>query len=302
VADSLELWRRKGDSFTYRGHDVFVRRAGDKAAPVLLLIHGFPTASWDYAPLWESLASRWRVLTLDMLGFGFSAKPRNYPYSIGDQADLLQAFLRAESVTDYHVLAHDYGDTVAQELLARDSSQPRLRSVCLLNGGIFPEAHRPLLIQRLLSSPAGPLVARLSTRTTVAVSMRRIFARRRPPTREELDGFWTLVAHGNGRAVLAEVSRYRHERRRMRQRWVGALQTTAVPLRLIVGTADPIAGSAMADRYRQLVPRPDVIELAGVGHYPQVEVPEQVLQAYAAFRAPKSCLQAGQAGARNSGP
>jgi pimeloyl-ACP methyl ester carboxylesterase len=252
---------------------------------VLLLIHGFPTASWDYAPLWQALAARWRVLTLDMLGFGFSAKPRGHAYPLANQADLIEAFLRAESVTDYHVLAHDYGDTVAQELLARNSAAPKLHSVCLLNGGIFPEAHRPLLIQRLLSSAVGPLVARLSTRATFAVSMRRIFARQRPPTREELDGLWALVTHGNGRAVLATVSRYRLERRPMRPRWVGALQTTAVPLRLIVGTEDPIAGAAMADRYRQLVPRPDVVELPGVGHYPQIEAPDQVLRAYEDFRA-----------------
>lgn len=285
MVDSLELWRRGGAVFNWRGHDLFVRRAGATAAPVLLLIHGFPTASFDYAPIWDSLAARYRLLTLDMLGFGFSAKPRRDSYPLADQADLFEAFLRAESVTDYHVIAHDYGDTVAQELLARDSAVPKLRSVCLLNGGIFPEAHRPLLIQRLLSSFAGPLVARLSTRTTFAVSMRRIFARQRQPTAEELAGLWALVTHGNGRAVMATVSRYRLERRPMRPRWVGALQTTAIPLRLIVGTEDPIAGTAMAERYRQLVPRPDVVELPGVGHYPQIEAPDQVLRAYEDFRA-----------------
>ena len=284
MSESPDEWRRKGTSFTYRGHEIFVRSAGDKAAPVLLLIHGFPTASWDYAPLWEDLAARWRVMTLDMLGFGFSAKPQNHAYSIGDQADLMEAFLRAEAVSHYHVLAHDYGDTVAQELLARNSSEPGLRSVCLLNGGLFPEAHHPLLIQRLLSSPLGPLAARLSTRASFSFSMRRIFAQDRPPTPAELEGFWALLTHGNGRAVLAAVSRYRHERRRMRGRWVGALQTTVVPLRLIVGTADPIAGATIAERYRQLVPHPDVLELAGVGHYPQMEVPDQVLRGYAEFR------------------
>ncbi|MEQ1802526.1 MAG: alpha/beta hydrolase [Gammaproteobacteria bacterium] len=285
MADSLELWRRPGTVFAHRGHAIFVRRGGDPAAPVLLLIHGFPTASWDFAPLWGGLAARWRVLTLDMLGFGLSAKPPGHPYAISDQADLVQAFLRAEGVAEYHVLAHDYGDTVAQELLARDTSVPALRSACLLNGGIFPEAHRPLLIQRLLSSPVGPLVARLSTRSTFAASMRRIFSKSRPPTEAELDGWWALVTRGDGRATLAGLSRYRQERRRLRARWVGALQTTRVPLRLIVGLADPIAGAATAVRYRQLVPVPDVVELPGVGHYPQVEVPDLVLEAYEAFRA-----------------
>lgn len=285
MAASLEFWRRTGESFDWQGNRIFVRRAGDEAAPVLLLIHGFPTASWDYAPVWDALAARWRVLTLDMLGFGFSAKPRHQAYPLASQADLVEAFLRSESVTDYHVLAHDYGDTVAQELLARNSVEPALRSVCLLNGGIFPEAHRPLLIQRLLSSVAGPLVARLSGRATFAVSMRRIFSRQRPPTRDELDGLWALVTKDGGRTVMAAISRYRLERRELRPRWVGALTTTTVPLRLIVGTEDPIAGSATAGRYRQLVPRPDVVELPGVGHYPQIEAPEQVVHAYEEFRA-----------------
>lgn len=284
MVESLESWRRSGTSFDYQGDDIHVRSGGNPAAPVLVLIHGFPTASWDYAPLWEALILRWRVLTLDMLGFGYSAKPLTHRYSILDQADLFEAFLRAEGVSNYHVLAHDYGDTVAQELLARQSDSPRLRSVCLLNGGIFPEAHRPLLTQRLLSSPVGPLVARLSTRATFAASMRRIFARSRPPTTDELDGFWTLITHGNGRAVLATVSRYRLERRRRRERWVGVLETTNVPLRLIAGMEDPIAGATIAKRYRELVPRADVVELPGVGHWPQIEAPTLVLKAYDEFR------------------
>jgi pimeloyl-ACP methyl ester carboxylesterase len=285
VADSLELWRRSGTSFAHEGHDIYVRRGGEPAAPVLLLIHGFPTASWDFAPLWDALAARWRVLTLDMLGFGLSAKPAGHAYSIAGQADLIRAFLQVEGVVEYHILAHDYGDTVAQELLARDVPAPALRSVCFLNGGLFPEAHRPLLIQRLLSSPVGPLAARLSTRTTFAASMRRIFGRNRPPAQTELDGWWALVTQADGRGALAGLSRYRQERRRLRDRWVGTLQTTHVPLRLIVGTADPVAGLSIAARYRQLVPGADIVELEGVGHYPQLEAPERVLAAYGEFRA-----------------
>ena len=272
----------------HRGYPIFVRTDGDPAAAPLLLIHGFPTASWDWAPVWAALAQRYRVLALDMLGFGFSAKPVGFAYRISDQADLLIAFLQAEGVAGYHVLAHDYGDTVAQELLARAAEAdtvPRLQGICLLNGGLFPEAHHPLLIQRLLASPLGPLVARLSTRTSSAASMRRIFSRQRPPTAEELDGFWELISRGDGRAALPALSLYRREREQRRARWVGALQTARLPVRFIVGTDDPIAGSDMAQRYRELVPEADIVELDGVGHYPQIEAPERVLQGYLEFRA-----------------
>src|SRR5690554_6242724 len=118
---ALAAWREAGLTYSHREQAIFYRdsnpRGGD---PVLLLIHGFPTASWDWHRVWPALTARFgRVLAADMIGFGFSAKPRRYPYSIFDQADLQEGLLRAAGVARAHILAHDYGDTVAQELLAR---------------------------------------------------------------------------------------------------------------------------------------------------------------------------------------
>ena len=255
---------------------------------MLLLIHGFPTASWDWEPLWSRLAERYRLLALDMIGFGFSAKPPDYRYSILDQADAHEALLRSQDVGEYHVLAHDYGDTVAQELLARQSEpgqRPRLRSACFLNGGLFPEAHRPLLVQRLLLSPLGPWLARRSNKKSLARSMRSIFGRNTAPSSELIDEFWQLLTCHDGLAVMPKLIGYMPERRRHRARWVGALQAGSVPLKLIDGGADPISGAQMVERYRELVPNADVTLLPAIGHYPQIEAPSQVLEAYLAFRA-----------------
>jgi pimeloyl-ACP methyl ester carboxylesterase len=285
---SLRAWHDAGFRFSHQGHPVFARRDGPADAPVLLLIHGFPTASWDWAEIWPVLASRYRVLAPDLIGFGFSAKPPAHPYSIADQADLCEALLRHERVTDYHVLAHDYGDTVAQELLARqlpDRAGPRLRSVALLNGGLFPEAHRPLAAQKVLASPLGPLQARLMSRGRFGASMTRIFGAGTPPSQELLDGFWRLLLAHDGRRVLPRLIGYMEERREQRGRWVGALVHGDVPLKLINGAADPISGEHMAARYRELVPNADVTLLAGIGHYPQCEAPAAVLEAYLEFRA-----------------
>jgi pimeloyl-ACP methyl ester carboxylesterase len=57
-----------------------------------------------------------------------------------------------------------------------------------------------------------------------------------------------------------------------------------VPLRVIDGAADPISGAHMVARYRELLADADTVLLAGIGHYPQTEAPEQVLQHYLAFR------------------
>ena len=284
----LSAWRAGGREIQYRGHAIFVRGGGAPDAHALLLIHGFPTASWDWEALWPALTQRYRVLALDLLGFGFSDKPRRYDYSLVDQAELCEAYLCAEGVRDYHVLAHDYGDSVAQELLARQSDpgeRPRLHSVAFLNGGLFPETHRPVLLQKLLLSPLGPVFARLASRESLAANLRRIFGPGTPLDAELVDAFWSLMQHNEGDAVMHRLIRYIPERRRRRERWLQAMQATKLPLKLIDGLADPVSGGHMVARYRELVPDPDVTELPGIGHYPQVEAPEAVLAAYLQFRA-----------------
>ncbi len=270
-----------------KGRRIFCRDGGPATAPALVLIHGFPTASWDYEALWAPLTARYRVITLDMLGFGFSDKPVDFSYSILEQADLFERRLTELGLTEYHVLAHDYGDTVAQELLARQSEaahRPTLRSVCFLNGGLFPETHRALPVQKLLLSPLGNWVARLITRARFQASLSSIFGRSTQPSLELLDGFWALLQRGNGMRVMPKLIRYMPERVTRRARWVGALQKSPVPLKLIDGASDPVSGRHMAVRYRELVPNANVTLLEGIGHYPQVEAPQAVLESYLQFR------------------
>ena len=283
----LAEWRSVGQFFEYRGYRIFWREAGRADAPVLLLIHGFPTASWDWEALWRELGERYRVLALDMIGFGLSDKPMQYGYSIVDQADLQETLLRLRDVAEYDVLAHDYGDSVAQELIARQSesgARPALRSVCFLNGGLFPETHRPVLAQRLLLSPIGRWIARGMTRRKFAQNFSKIFGPKTPPTRAQLDGFWELLIHNDGLGVFPLLIHYIRERRRQRERWVNALQRATIPLKLIDGAADPVSGAHMVKRYRELVPNPDVSVLDDIGHYPQLEAPQRVLRAYFEFR------------------
>jgi pimeloyl-ACP methyl ester carboxylesterase len=276
----LDDWRAGGADFLWRGHRIFTR-AGGAREPVLL-VHGFPTASWDWAPIWPAITARHRALTLDLLGFGWSAKPTAFPYSVLAQADLCEAVLAHHGVGRYHLVAHDYGVSVAQELLARDRGQ--LASVCLLNGGLFPETHRALPVQKLLESPLGPLLARRIRFPQFAAGMRRIWGTH-PLARAELEAMWQLASASDGTAVMPKLLGYIAERKQQRARWVGALVDARVPVRLIVGLVDPVSGAHMAARYRELVPAPDVVELPGVGHYPQVEAPDAVTAAVLAHLA-----------------
>lgn len=282
MAESLARWQANGSMTKLCGLNIFTRSGGQ--GPVLLLIHGFPTASWDWAKLWPALTRHFRVLTLDLAGFGFSDKPRDLEYSMHLQADLCEALMEQERVHEYSILAHDYGVTVAQELLARHlegSAKQSLNKVCFLNGGLFPETHRALLTQKLLLGPLGPVIARLSSRRKLTTTLQNICMGHL--SQEELDGAWALIEHKQGRRVFPKLIRYIEERRQHRSRWVGALQNSDIPLRVIVGMDDPISGAHMLARYRELVPKADGIALEGIGHYPQLEAPAEVLRAVTAF-------------------
>jgi pimeloyl-ACP methyl ester carboxylesterase len=208
MTHTTHAWKAKGKYFTYRGQNIFWREEGREDAPILLLIHGFPTASWDWEPVWADLLKRYRLLTLDMVGFGFSDKPRNYAYSIMDQADLYDALLASRGVSEFPILAHDYGDTVAQELIARDierCDRPELRSVCLLNGGLFPETHRRVRLQSLRLSPIGPLASLLTNKKKLSQNMIAVFGKEHPPDTETLDSMWDMIRFQHGERIMVTV-------------------------------------------------------------------------------------------------
>lgn len=284
----LLQWKTAGRCFEHQGRSIFYRDEG--SGPALLCLHGYPTASWDWHRVWPQLVGRYRLIAPDMLGFGFSDKPRDHDYSIAGQATLHEALLASLEIDEVHVLAHDYGDTVAQELMARHHGraaqhQPglRLRTVSLLNGGLFPEAHRARPIQKLLRSPLAPLLLRLFNERAFGRSFSAIFGADTRPDAAELARCWTLVEHNGGRANMGRLLHYIDERRRHRERWVGALVQAAMPLQLIAGMDDPVSGAHMVRRYRQLVPDPQVTPLLGIGHYPQWETAAGVAEAVTKF-------------------
>ena len=284
---STAKWQEKGSLVPINGHDIFHVDTGDRNKKAILLIHGFPTSSWDWCKVWEQLSKRYRLVALDMLGFGFSDKPDPHSYSIMEQADIVEGLVTKLGLKTFHVLAHDYGDTVAQELLARQNAGTGIggwESVCLLNGGLFPETHQALFIQKLLLSPLGPLVNKLTTKKRFDKSMSRVFGAQSQPSTKELAGFWELINYNQGRHIFHNLITYMKDRRTHRDRWVAAMTDTEIPIALINGSVDPVSGAHMVEHYINIVGEPRYLkQLSDIGHYPQVEAPDQVIESYLEF-------------------
>ena len=281
---SLDQWYDDTSSFEWKNHRI-VYKVHKSDLPWLLLIHGFPTASYDWCEIWEPLSQQFSLIAPDMLGFGYSDKPNPFPYSIMQQADLIEDLLGQLNIDECHILAHDYGDTVAQELIARfnEGGGLSLKSACLLNGGIFPESHHPLPIQKMLMSPIGFLLSKLLNQKKFEKSFGRIFGPDTMLSTEELSTYWQLVSRNDGHRIAHLIIRYMRERVQNRERWVGALQNFKKPLGLINGLVDPISGQVMVDRYREIISSENIWTMERIGHYPQVEAPAEVLKDYFTF-------------------
>ncbi|MFI3245816.1 MAG: alpha/beta hydrolase [Ferrimonas sp.] len=269
----LQYWYQQGSWFQWQQHKIFYGEHG--AGESIILLHGFPTSSWDWQYLQPVLSQHFQVVHLDLLGFGFSDKP-NQPYSIGAQAQLVMDLLATLGIQHCHIIAHDYGNLVAQELLAHHN-RSQWRSCTLLNGVIFPELQQPLLSQRLWAGHCGSSLAWLFTRHL----LKRLFSYgggAHPPSDYELKGNLQLLQLQQGTQNLAQLSHYLTEMQDSQRVWFTALRDCEVALQMITGCDDPSCDASMLARYQTELPHRPLIPLDGVGHFPHLEAPHRVLQ------------------------
>ncbi len=285
---SPERWTKNARTLTAGGRRLayWTSAERDEDRPWLLLIHGYPTSSFDWSFLWDGLRPHFRLAAMDMLGFGLSEKPRDVGYAIAMQADFQEALLAHLGAGAAHVFTHDYGNTVGQELLARENEGAlsfSIKSMAFLNGGLFPEQHRARPIQKLGLTPLGFLLGLLLTREKLRRSFDEIYGPQTKASDAEIAAHWTFITANGGKRVLHKLLSYIPQRRANRARWVGALKAARVPLRLIDGGADPVSGAHLYHYYKEQVPNADAVLFETIGHYPHTEAPDRTLAAFLDF-------------------
>jgi pimeloyl-ACP methyl ester carboxylesterase len=265
--------------------DVPAARPSD-AAP-LLVLHGFPTSSFDFYRVVDALATDRRVVLFDMLGFGLSSKP-DRPYRLVDQADLAVALVAELGIDRLGLLTHDIGDTVGGELLARQLEgawDVEITDRTLTNGTIYMDLVRLSDGQKLLEAlPDERLAPGILDRDAVLGGLVGTFSDSAHVPAAELEAAWELISHDGGERLLPRLARYIDERRHLEHRFTPPLVDHPSPLTVVWGTDDPIAVPAMADRLARARPDARVVLLDGVGHYPMVEAPDRLLGAMAPER------------------
>ncbi len=259
----------------------------DGEGQIITCLHGFPTCSWDFARIIPPLVDRYRTLAFDFLGFGDSDKPGGHRYSLLEQADLTEAVWKHYHIDRTCLVAHDYGSTVAVELLSRQLNgelATRLTGIVLMNAGLYIDLQRPLLAQRLLQVPlAGALLSRVINQSFFDRQFASLFSPSHPVSEDDLRQYWSAIKRHDGLHIYHRLIYYLTERRLNKERWEKALEQADIPVRYVWGLIDPVSGAQISGEIRRRIPSVDLVELPDVGHYPHLEVPAIVAAEIEAF-------------------
>jgi pimeloyl-ACP methyl ester carboxylesterase len=287
-----EEWQSRGDHFSWlpTGEDVssveiFHVEIGDRGAPVLLLIHGWPTSSIDWFDVAIQLSTRFRVCALDFPGYGFSDKPQGWGYSLTRDEQLIEFYLSevigAESSV---VVAHDRGDSVALLRAARCAegrSATLLEHLVLSNGNIFlPLSNLTQAQRQMLDARSWSQIAAVVTPQVLAGGLgASLFTPPRQAGDPAVEALTATFAHDDGIKVLHEGIQYLVERSENERAWLTALARAPFPVTMIWGLCDTVSPPRVAayvwNEYLMLKPGGNRLYfIPDANHYVQVDRPD----------------------------
>ena len=289
---SPAAWEEAGRLLATTDGDVFVLdlpAVEDAGLAPLLVLHGFPTCSYDWTHVVPALTARRRVLLFDFIGFGLSSKP-DRRYGIRLHADTAEHVVAAAGVDAVALITHDMGDTVGGEVLARDLEGALPFAVTervLSNGSIYLDmAHLSTGQQLLMGLDDAPIdlaANGVDPATGFKGGVALTFSPNHPASDAEMDAQWHFVSRQDGHKLLPRTIRYLEDRRAEEARFTGAIEAHPSPLGVVWGADDPIAILPMTDRLVEARPGTPVTVLDGVGHYPMVEDPARFADAVLAY-------------------
>lgn len=253
------------------GLRIFYREAGPADAPIILLLHGFPTSSHMYRDLIPRLGARYRVIAPDYPGYGFSdtPSPTTFTYTFDHLADVMDKFVQAVGAQRYVLYAQDFGGPVGFRLASRHPE--RVAGLVVQNAvaheeGLAPsmDVARPYWAKRTPETEA-PMRALLTLETTRFQYLHGA----KDPSRVSPDA-WThahalLDRPGNADIQLAILQDYGSNLKRYPE-WQAYFRTHKPPTLVVWGKNDPFFTVAGAQAYARDMPGTET-HILDTGHF-----------------------------------
>ena len=253
------------------GVRVHYQEAGDVSSPAMVLIHGFASSTLVWSKVFLKLAAAgFRVIALDMLGYGYSAKPRTGEYTIDSQAKLLTRLLDALGIQRAIVVGSSYGGAVAATCAL---DYPDRVEQLILVGTVNNNRPLAFMLMRLFGSPVfGDVVSPLliGSRRLLRKRMKRVYDRhawvldeRRVDARH-----FPLRTSGTQRAIIRTVRGWDAERISRDAHLIRQ------PTLLMWGENDIEIPLADGERLHEAIPGSRFVVFLNCGHLPHEEYPE----------------------------
>jgi pimeloyl-ACP methyl ester carboxylesterase len=284
------------------GVRVFYREAGPAGAPVLLLLHGFPSGSHQYRRLIDALAGRYRVVAPDYPGFGFTRAPDDYAYTFEALAGTVDGLVEALGLHRFALYMFDFGGPVGMRLALRHPE--RITGLVIQNANAYVEG---------LSEPARRMIANRPGVPGAEDRVREILTA--PVTRGQYeDGTtdatlvdpagWTLDQHfldspGRDRAQVALALDY-HTNVAAYPRWQRWLREHRPPALILWGRNDAFFPEAGAHAYRADLPDA-AVHVFDTGHFALEEKLPEIVPLIDGFLRADRAAAGGHGGRRGGG-
>ena len=254
------------------GARVHYQEAGDPKNPPMILIHGFASSNLVWSKVFlEFAAAGFRVIAPDLLGYGYSAKPRELDYTIARQAEMMVRFLKQLQIDRAIILGSSYGGAVAVTIAL---DHPQLVEKLILVGAVNNNRPTRYLLMRLFGSPIigdilSPLV--VGSRRLLRLRMKRVYDRhsweldeRRVDARH-----LPLRTRGAHRAIIRTVRRWDAERVSREAHLI------THPTLILWGDRDREVPLTDGERLHRTIPNARMIVFRECGHLPHEEYPEE---------------------------
>jgi pimeloyl-ACP methyl ester carboxylesterase len=275
---NIEQWKQKGNYIDIYGKSVFyIQQKTEK--PTIAFLHGYPSASFDYYKVIPFLEKDFSYVIHDHVGFGLSAKPANYSYSLIEQAEIAIELWKQLGIKEIHLVSHDYGTTVANEIIVRklQGFEPvKIKTVTFSNGSMHIELAQLKLVQKLLKHPTfGKYIVAFMNKRTFIKTMQDIWFDKNLCDVEEMSLLYDLLRMNGSNETLHKISQYNNERVKYWHRWIPALTQLDIPTHILWAQQDPIAVKAIAEQLHKEIPNSVYTKIDNCGHYPMLEKAEE---------------------------
>lgn len=242
----------------------------------LVLLHPAPSSLHTFDGLAEELSRQYRVIRLDLPGYGLTGPSGTGDYSLAWHMQFLDSFLAALNVDSCHMAGNSFGGRLAAEFAY--ANKTRVRKLVLIAASGYPLKEDGVIAVKMARNPLlRPVVRYVTPRFFIAMNLNQAFGANAKIPDETIDRYYDLMLRSGNRDTFIYTSTHEPEDASSH------IKDLRLPTLILWGSEDAIIPVQDAERFHQDIPGSKVIVYDGVGHIPQEVVPQRVAADMRAF-------------------